>query len=423
MARQTLLQIDWLYYRYRGQNYTYAHSKTVVQLVQATDHASKMGHLLFIPFYCNQWSKARGVLSPYWFAVYLDELSDQLGSARVGCIVGYVVVNHLMFADDICVFHPNISPLQRLLDICGDYMLLSPKSPQTIGVLFCSNRYKQSTPSNVFLNGVHVHFFDQVKYLGVLLNASLKDDDNIQRQVKSLYCAANKLRGTFTASTTFGQCSPAEKTFISCLLHANVCLPTVEQLHTQASMKRLRAAYNNTYRIMHCIPRNASVRPHQVNHRVKTFDALLRNNRYRFLQRCVSSSNFFYLISSNVWCFLEIFIFPQLLFNAPVWLLQTDIGLVVNALHHYLVVPVCRHVGKPSIQKVRHTTGKKLIAKSCFKIQENKLAVDLMINALESIWNLDRNSLHASVRQCATTSDSAYFYFFSLLVVYLKVWC
>jgi len=26
---------------------------------------------------------------------------------------------------------------------------------------------------------------------------SLKDDDDIQRQVKSLYCAENKLRGTF----------------------------------------------------------------------------------------------------------------------------------------------------------------------------------------------------------------------------------
>ena len=40
------------------------------------------------------------------------------------------------------------------------------------------------------------------------MNASLKDDDDddIQRQVKSLYCAANKLRGTFD------ECSPAVKT-------------------------------------------------------------------------------------------------------------------------------------------------------------------------------------------------------------------
>jgi len=52
--------------------------------------------------------------------------------------------------------------------------------------------------------------------------ASLKDYDDIQSQVKSLYCAANKLRGTFS------QCSPAVK---SCLLNANVCLPIVKQTH------------------------------------------------------------------------------------------------------------------------------------------------------------------------------------------------
>jgi len=34
---------------------TYVHSKTVVELVQATDHASKMGYQLLIPIYCNQW--------------------------------------------------------------------------------------------------------------------------------------------------------------------------------------------------------------------------------------------------------------------------------------------------------------------------------------------------------------------------------
>jgi len=68
------------------------HSKTIVELVQATDHASKMGYQLLIPLYCNQWGKARGVLSPYLFAVYLDEFSIQLGSARVACTVGNMVV-------------------------------------------------------------------------------------------------------------------------------------------------------------------------------------------------------------------------------------------------------------------------------------------------------------------------------------------
>jgi len=55
------------------------HSKTIVELVQATDHASKMGYQLLMPLYCNNGVRQGGVLSPYLFAVYLDELSIQLG--------------------------------------------------------------------------------------------------------------------------------------------------------------------------------------------------------------------------------------------------------------------------------------------------------------------------------------------------------
>ena len=81
-----------------------------------------------------------------------------------------------------------------------------------------------------------------MKYLGVWITASLKDDDDIQRQVKSLYCAANKLTGTFD------QCSPAVKN----TLYRAYFMPMYAcQLWSN----------NNAYRIMHYIPRNVSVRP------------------------------------------------------------------------------------------------------------------------------------------------------------------
>jgi len=62
--------------------------------------------------------------------------------------------------------------------------------------------------------------------------------------------------------------------------------------YTQASMKSSRAAYNNAHRIMHYIPRNVSVRQHQVTQCVRTCDALMRNNLYQLFTRCTSSSNF-----------------------------------------------------------------------------------------------------------------------------------
>jgi len=62
-------------------------------------------------------------------------------------------------------------------------MLLNTKSPLIASkqLVFFSFpiKYKQSAPCNVFLNGARVQFSDQVKYLGVWLNAPLKDDDDI----------------------------------------------------------------------------------------------------------------------------------------------------------------------------------------------------------------------------------------------------
>ena len=56
-----------------------------------------------------------GVLSPYLLA--LDDLSNELNNIKAGCYIG-VLLNHLMFADDICVFCPSVRWLQRVLDVC-----------------------------------------------------------------------------------------------------------------------------------------------------------------------------------------------------------------------------------------------------------------------------------------------------------------
>jgi len=103
-----------------------------------------MGYQLFIPLYCNEWGKARGVLRPYLCSVYLDELLDHLGSARMGCTVGNMVVNHLIFAD-ICVFSPSIGGLQCLLNICDDYAAkhkITFNCNKTIGIIFGPKKYK-----------------------------------------------------------------------------------------------------------------------------------------------------------------------------------------------------------------------------------------------------------------------------------------
>ena len=158
----------------------------------------------------------------------------------------------------------------------------------------------------------------------------------------------------------------SKKHFVTCLLHANVCLPIVERIHTdlyEASTRCLQCLPNyalHTYPVLQplrwcCIEcvihherdvreeqhhsymwreqaiiewswhvnsivacchsaklcayaardfrsqhqKCISVRLHQISHCVRTFGALFRNNLCSFLQRCVSSANF-YLNAFNV---------------------------------------------------------------------------------------------------------------------------
>jgi len=45
-----------------------------------------------------------GVFSSYFFSVYLDDLSLEVTNITGECYIGEIVLNHLVFADDICVF-------------------------------------------------------------------------------------------------------------------------------------------------------------------------------------------------------------------------------------------------------------------------------------------------------------------------------
>ena len=57
------------------------------------------------------------ILSPYLFNIYVDDLSVALNACRVGCCVGKILINHLMYADDLVILAPSVSGLSKLLSI------------------------------------------------------------------------------------------------------------------------------------------------------------------------------------------------------------------------------------------------------------------------------------------------------------------
>ena len=47
------------------------------------------------------------ILSPKLFSVYIDDLSDKLVMCKVGCYIDNQCMNHVMYADDICLMAPS----------------------------------------------------------------------------------------------------------------------------------------------------------------------------------------------------------------------------------------------------------------------------------------------------------------------------
>ena len=61
------------------------------------------------------------VLSPKLFAIYIDDLSQDLAMCKSGCYINEQYMTHVMYANDICLLAPSAIGLQWMLDVCFKY--------------------------------------------------------------------------------------------------------------------------------------------------------------------------------------------------------------------------------------------------------------------------------------------------------------
>ena len=114
----------------------------------------RWGNSLSDPFHVNNGVRQGGILSPYLFNVYniMDDLSQSLNCCKTGCLSGEIMINHLMYADDLVLLSPSATGLRELLRTCEKYskehaiIYNSKKS----SVLICKNRATMHVPSPSF---------------------------------------------------------------------------------------------------------------------------------------------------------------------------------------------------------------------------------------------------------------------------------
>ena len=63
-----------------------------------------------------------GILSPVLFSIYMDDLSVLLSQSGIGCHIEGLCINHVFYADDLCLMAPCAIALQEHLYMHTDYL-------------------------------------------------------------------------------------------------------------------------------------------------------------------------------------------------------------------------------------------------------------------------------------------------------------
>ena len=106
---------------------------------------------------------------------------------------------------------------------------------------------KHCDNSTVFLSGNHIDFVQEVKYLGVLLNSSMKTSIDVSRQTRKFYAQANMLLRNFRYCSNEVKCS-LFKSFCTNMY----CCP-LWFISTSSSVKKLKCSHNSVLRRLLCI--------------------------------------------------------------------------------------------------------------------------------------------------------------------------
>ena len=173
------------------------------------------------------------VLSPIFFAVYIDELLHELRSLGVGCHIGGVFVGAAGFADDLILVAPCRSAMAQMLEKCESYASKNnltfstdpiPAKSKTKCMFICGKTRNPVYPAPLQLYGTDLPWVVHATHLG----HELHQDGTMEMDAKMK-------RAAFIESSTeiremFGFDHPAQVfsavSTYSCHLYGSMLWPT-----------------------------------------------------------------------------------------------------------------------------------------------------------------------------------------------------
>lgn len=149
-------------------------------------------------FYIDKGVRQGGILSPFLFNFYINEIVETISSMEEGCQYGYVRCNILAYADDLVLLSKTADEMNilytKLCELIENHELSMNKDKSKCMVF---NMHKQVENETLQLNNNNLQVIDNYKYLGHYINYDLSDTKDVHFRLNTFYSSFNSISRDF----------------------------------------------------------------------------------------------------------------------------------------------------------------------------------------------------------------------------------
>jgi len=138
-----------------------------------------------------------GVFSPYFFAVYINDLIRRLQHLNCGCFVQSECVNAFLYADDIILLAPSIDALTKILQTVENELAtldMALNASKSVCIRY-GPHFDRSCSEISTKSGKGLRWVNTCRYLGVIVDVLRRFTISLDNNKRSFYRLFNAIFG------------------------------------------------------------------------------------------------------------------------------------------------------------------------------------------------------------------------------------